>query len=143
MSIIKERWAEIEESLKADHVIIKFQYQNTEITVTRVSVSEGRTKLAVWFNGKIGGAWGLPDNKNFNPLCALFWHKRTKSLYPPKRIREMQKAVGKRAAKSVIPNPDAKFTYYMPYFSKASVLVRQFRRIEGLTVEEPEEWVVL
>lgn len=143
MSITKEQWAGIEESLKAHYVVIKFQYQDTEIAVTRVSAGEGKTVLAVWFNGKTHCAWGIPGSDNFNPLCELFWHKRTKSLYSPKRIKELQKAYGKRAAKRVIPNIEAKYTYYMPYFSKASVLVRQFRRIEGLTVDDRQKWMVL
>ncbi|HCT7706589.1 TPA: hypothetical protein OT801_000583 [Morganella morganii] len=143
MSITKEQWAGIEESLKAHYVVIKFQYQDTEIAVTRVSVSEGRTKLAVYFNGKIGGAWGLPDSENFNPLCKLFWHKRTKSLYTPGQIKDLEKAYGKRAVKREIPDLYTKYTYYRPHFAKASVLVRQFRRIKGLTVEPQKEWVTL
>lgn len=143
MSITKEQWAGIEESLKAHYVVIKFQYQDTEITVNRVSSGEGRTELAVWINGKIGGAWGIPGNENFNPLCEIFWHKRTKSLYTARQIKDLENVYGKRAATREIPNLHKKTTYYMPYFSKASVLVRQFRRIEGLTVEPPKEWVTL
>ncbi|MEM8145630.1 hypothetical protein Q4R42_16860 [Morganella morganii subsp. sibonii] len=143
MSITKEQWAGIEESLKAHYVVIKFQYQDTEIAVTRVSVSEGRTKLAVYFNGKISAAWGISDSEYFNPLCELFWSKRTKSLYSPAQIKALEKAYGKRAVKREIPDLYTKYTYYRPHFDKASVLVRQFRRIKGLTVEPPKEWVTL
>lgn len=143
MSITKEQWAGIEESLKAHYVVIKFQYQDTEITVNRVSSGEGRTELAVWINGEIGGAWGIQGNENFNPLCEIFWHKHTKSLYTAKQIKALENAYGKRAAKREIPDLYTKYTYYRPHFDKASVLVRQFRRIKGLTVEPPKEWVTL
>lgn len=136
MSITKEQWAEIEASLKSHYVHIKFCHHGTDIEVTRVSAGEGKTELAVYLDGKIGGGWGFPDSEHFNPLCELFWHQRNKSYYTPKQIKVWEKALGKRGAKKTLPKLHQKLTYYMPYFSKASVLVRQFKRVDGLTVAE-------
>ncbi|WP_368890454.1 hypothetical protein [Morganella morganii] len=134
MSITKEQWAGIEESLKSHYVRIKFFHHGTYIQVTRVSTGEGKTELAVYLDGVICVGWGFPDGEHFNPLCELFWHQRNKSYYTPKQIKDCEKALGKRQAKKTFPKLHQKLTYYTPYFSKASVLVRQFRRIDGLTV---------
>ena len=135
MSISKEQWAEIEEKLKGYYAYIKFQHQDTEVCVIRVDAGEGRTKLVVYLNDQICAGWGWPNCDAFNPLVELFWSKRLTSIYKPKKIKELEKIFGKRGAKKEIPNLHKKITWYHPYFSKASVLVRQFKRIEGLTLK--------
>ncbi len=135
MSISKEQWAKIEGDLKSYFASVDFQYQDTEIGIRRVSAGEGKTKLAVFLDSEICSGWGLPNSDVFNPLVMLFWSKRQKSYYSPTKVKKLEKIWGKRRAKKEIPNLHDKFTWYWPYFSKASVLVRQFKRIEGLTLK--------
>lgn len=135
MSISKEQWAKIEGDLKGYFASVDFQYQDTEIGIRRVSAGEGKTKLAVFLDSEIRSGWGLPNSDVFNPLVVLFWSKRQKSHYSPTKVKKLEKIWGKRRAKKEIPNLHDKFTWYWPYFSKASVLVRQFKRIEGLTLK--------
>ncbi|MGZ0011836.1 hypothetical protein [Providencia hangzhouensis] len=135
MRISKEQWAKIEGDLKNYFASVDFQYKDTEVGVRRVSAGEGKTVLAVYLNSEICTGWGLPNSDAFNPLVEYFWSKRQKSLYSPKQVKELEKIWGKRHAKKEIPNLHEKLTWYYPGFSKASVLVRQFKRIEGLTLK--------
>lgn len=135
MSISKEQWAKIEEDLKGYFASVDFQYENTEVSVRRVGYGEGQTKLAIYLDSQICYGWGWSNSDAFNPLVKFFWAKRQKSLYSPTKVKKLEKIWGKRRAKKEVPNLHEKFTWYQPYFSKASVLVRQFKRIEGLTLK--------
>lgn len=136
MNINKEQWAEIEEKLTYDHSYINFQYKDTEINVMRKKVKEGKTELAVYLDGKICVGWGFTDSELFNPLTKLFWKQVSRSLYSQRYIKQMEKIWGKRQAKKEFPKLHEKLTYYRHAFSKASVLVRQFKCIKGLSLKD-------
>ncbi|WP_368919977.1 hypothetical protein [Providencia vermicola] len=135
MSISKEQWEKIEGDLKDYFASVDFQYKGIEIGVRRASIGEGRTALAVFLDGEICSGWGWPNSDVFNPLVECFWSKRQKSYYSPTKVKKLEKIYGKRRVKKEISNLHEKFTWYYPYFSKASVLVRQFKRIEGLALK--------
>ncbi|WPA91027.1 hypothetical protein QS795_011070 [Providencia zhijiangensis] len=135
MGISKEQWVKIEGDLKDYFASVDFQYKGIEIGVRRVSIGEGKTALAVFLDGEIRTGWGWTNSDVFNPLVECFWSKRQKSYYSPARVKKLEKIYGKRRVKKEISNLHEKLTWYHPYFSKASVLVRQFKRIEGLTLK--------
>ncbi|MTC34161.1 hypothetical protein GKR67_05985 [Providencia alcalifaciens] len=135
MGISKEQWVKIEGDLKDYFASVDFQYKGIEIGVRRVSIGEGKTALAVFLDGEIRTGWGWTNSDVFNPLVECFWSKRQKSYYSPTRVKKLEKIYGKRRVKKEISNLHEKLTWYHPYFSKASVLVRQFKRIEGLTLK--------
>ncbi|HEQ1859967.1 TPA: hypothetical protein VEO38_003553 [Providencia alcalifaciens] len=135
MRISKEQWVKIEGDLKDYFASVDFQYKGIEIGVRRVSIGEGKTALAVFLDGEIRIGWGWINSDVFNPLVECFWSKRQKSYYSPTRVKKLEKIYGKRRVKKEISNLHEKLTWYHPYFSKASVLVRQFKRIEGLTLK--------
>ncbi|MTC39269.1 hypothetical protein GKR70_12225 [Providencia alcalifaciens] len=134
MRISKAQWVKIEEKLKEHFGCVKFQYQDTEVCVIRTYAGEGKTKLTVYLNDQICAGWGWTSCDVFNPLVEFFWSKRSTSIYKPKQVREFEKIFGKRGAKKEVPNLHKKITWYHPCFSKASALVRQFKRIEGLSL---------
>ncbi|PAJ68704.1 hypothetical protein CJF42_26260, partial [Pseudoalteromonas sp. NBT06-2] len=81
--------------------------------------------------GEIKGAWSLADHER--PACIEnVWKEKIRSRYSPSAIKKLEKEIGKRNAKKHVPNLHEKYSYHVPYFSKASVLVRQFKKIEGL-----------
>ncbi|EPG7578644.1 hypothetical protein M0K77_003065 [Providencia rettgeri] len=139
MSISKEQWEKIEGDLKDYFASVDFQYKGIEISVRRVSIGEGRTALAVFLDGEMRSGWGWPNSDVFNPLVECFWSKRQKSYYSPTKVKKLEKIYGKRRVKKEISNLHEKFTWYHPYFSKASVLVRQFKRIKELTLKVDNE----
>lgn len=139
MSISKEQWTKIEGDLKGYFASVDFQYKDTEVSVRRVSSGEGKTVLAVYLDSQIYTGWGRINGEDFNPLVELFWTKRQKSLYSPTKVKKLEKIWGKRLAKKEIPNLHDKSTWYEPWFSKASVLVRQFKRVKELTLKVNNE----
>ncbi|MCD2529435.1 hypothetical protein LPL65_15510 [Providencia huaxiensis] len=139
MSISKEQWEKIEGDLKDYFASVDFQYKGIEISVRRISIGEGRTALAVFLDGEMRSGWGWPNSDVFNPLVECFWSKRQKSYYSPTKVKKLEKIYGKRRVKKEISNLHEKFTWYHPYFSKASVLVRQFKRIKELTLKVDNE----
>lgn len=139
MSISNEQWKKIEEDLKGYFASVDFQYKDTEVSVRRVSAGEGKTALAVYLDSQIYTGWGRLNGDDFNPLVELFWSKRQKSLYSPTKVKKLEKAWGKRLVKKEIPNLHDKFTWYNPWFIKASVLVRQFKRVKELTLKVDNE----
>ena len=133
--ITKEQWAAIEKEMSGGWVSIRFRYKGHEIGVSRERKSESTTVLTVYIDGVIKGAWACsPDKKpdDMPEFLPQVWSTKTQSLYSPKKIAELEKSIGKRKAKQYFPNLHAKVQIYMPYFSKASVLCRQFKKLEGL-----------
>ncbi|WP_233007180.1 hypothetical protein [Rheinheimera faecalis] len=133
--ITKEQWAAIEKEMSGGWVSIKFSYKGHEISVSRERKNESTTVLTVYIDGVIKGGWAcLIDKKpdDMPEFLPQVWSTKTISLYSPKKIAELEKSVGKRMAKKYVPNLHAKTQMYLPYFSKASVLCRQFKKLEGL-----------
>ncbi|SFC04707.1 hypothetical protein [Pseudoalteromonas denitrificans] len=138
MSITKAQWAAIETELKGFLPTVNFKLGDDEINISKVRASENKFELGVFINGDIKGDWYLGEK--VRPACIeQVWKKKTKAIYSPKRIKEIEKAWGKRLAKKEFTNLHDKITYHLPYFSKASILVRQFKKIEGLELIPKKE----
>ena len=137
MTITKQDWIEIEEELKSMFVHIEFKLKDDVISVHRVQSGEGKTELGVYINHEIKGTWYLDDKER--PACITdVWCEKSKAIYKAKDIKEIEKILGKRAAKKQFPKLHERMVYWVPYFSKASVVVRQFKKIDGLTLIKKE-----
>jgi hypothetical protein len=139
--ITNEQWNGIQETLKY-HGNVRFRYQGTIIEASRGFVSEGKTAIDIYFDGRWKGVWARKDSSEYNPLTELFWSKRYISYYTPKQRTQIEKIYGKRRALKEYPKLYDKHEYLLPYFSKASVLVRQFKKIEGLELIPPNEAII-
>ncbi|MGR5240237.1 hypothetical protein ACPV36_05010 [Photobacterium damselae] len=139
MAITKEQWEEIERNLSGCFGHAAFLYKGHELTVTRQSVSESQTALIVYINGRYATAWGYPNLESKIPAPEIVpevWRARTKALYTTKQIKELEKGLGKRACKEM--GIYEKRHFHVPDFSKASVLVRQYKKLDGIELLEPE-----
>ncbi|MCY9855427.1 hypothetical protein [Vibrio mediterranei] len=136
-AISTEEWAAIQERLASGSPVCeRFLYKGHKIQVQRVLVSESRTLLAVYIDGEIKGAWLLSDSKVERPtVIDDVWFLKTRSNYSSNYIREAEKAFGKRAVKKHIPDLHGKYQYRIPYFNKASSLVRQFKKLDGIALD--------
>ncbi|MGS4819056.1 hypothetical protein ACN4GA_08415 [Raoultella terrigena] len=130
----KALWEQVADELKSYFCHVQFRYQDTVITVARQRDGESRTLLAVYFNDTMCAGWGCEDSEVFNPLTRIFWHEKKMRWYSAKRVAEIEKSIGKRAAKKYFPNLHDYMSYRAPYFTSSSVLVRQFRKADGLTL---------
>lgn len=136
--ITNELWNAIEEELAKPCACEHFQLGEHKITVQRVRKSESVPCLAVFIDDKIKGSWSLDKEENKPSCLEKVWRKRTRALYNSKTIKDVEKGLGKRKAKERFPDLYDKAHWYVPDFSTAKSLVRQFKRIEGLTyITEP------
>ncbi|MBP1130466.1 MULTISPECIES: hypothetical protein [Serratia] len=137
-TISKAQCEKIADDLQRVFCHVQFNYQGTEISIVREHVSESRSHLVVYFDNKHCPGWGWKDSEQFNPLTGLFWSQRKRKLYPAKRVAEIEKQMGKRKAKEYFPQLHDSFCYSVPYFSSSLSLVRQFKKVAGLTLLSQE-----
>ncbi|EMF7446548.1 hypothetical protein V8073_001491 [Vibrio parahaemolyticus] len=136
--ITKEMWEDIEAEMSGSWVNIEFGYKGYVLTIVRARVSESKTCLQVYIDGFIKGEWsGLDGITSKAPeILADVWCRRTKAKRSAKHIADLTKIYGKRGVKKRFPDLNDKWTFYVPEFSKASVLCRQFKKLEGLELKK-------
>ncbi|MDA0126490.1 hypothetical protein OH458_00160 [Vibrio sp. MarTm2] len=140
-SITKEMWEKIEAEMSGSWVAISFIYKGHEVSVNRVRVSESRTCLQVYIDGFIKVEWVSFDGKDgisekAPEILADVWCRKTKAKYDTKFKTAVTKIYGKRGVKKKYPDLESKHVFYVPSFSKASVLCRQFKKLEGLELKK-------
>lgn len=133
--ISEEQWKAIEEKLAGWFVQQKFQLGEFEICVQKERYKENRYCLVVYIDGTWQGKWMEPDkDEKYGPIVKKVWRRRTFALYPPKKKAQLEKSLGKRRARKLFPNFDKVHERWVPDFSTAKSLVRQFKKAEGLTL---------
>ncbi|WP_293266765.1 hypothetical protein [Neptunomonas sp.] len=137
--ITKEQWDDIENDLTGMFASVKFQYGEHEIIASRERVGEGKYDLVVYVDGYIKGAWYMPDKEGFLPVIKDVWRTRKKAIYSPQKKAKIIKDLGKRLTKEVYLELDKTIVYYSPDFTTAKSLVRQYKKLEGLTLIQSEE----
>ncbi|MCG6233084.1 hypothetical protein [Vibrio furnissii] len=137
--ITKEMWEDIEAEMSGSWVVIDFLYKGHVVEVRRAQVSESKTCLQVYIDGFIKGEWvffdangGIGISDEAPEILSDVWCKKTKAKYSNKFKNSMIKIYGKRRVKKEYPDLDDSFVYYVPEFSKASVLCRQFKKLDGI-----------
>ncbi|EOW9438201.1 hypothetical protein ACOCGT_001187 [Vibrio cholerae] len=135
--ITKEMWQKIEQEMSGSWVSIVFAYKGYELTVNRVRESESKTSLQVYVDGEICGRWISFDGKGgvsekSPAILPDVWCKKTKAKYSARFKARMTKILGKRGVKKEWPDLDDLWVFHVPNFSKASVLCRQYKKLEGI-----------
>ncbi|ENM4022603.1 hypothetical protein DDN27_003472 [Vibrio cholerae] len=132
--ITKEMWEDIEAEMSGSWVNIQFTYKGHEVSVQRARVSESKTCLQVYIDGFIKGEWMTIEGVTEKAPSILpdVWCKKTKSKYRSDYKEHVTKLYGKKRVKTKCPDLDDKWEFYVPTFSKASVLCRQFKKLEGI-----------
>jgi hypothetical protein len=125
--ITKEQWQAISEELKGMMPIVNFELNGREISIRRERKSESKSLLAVY-------GWSDPKSEKFDPIAEKLWFKKKIKHYSAKNKADMEKKIGKRRLRKLMPNIDAESIYYMPYFGSSRTLIGQYKKIEGLSV---------
>ena len=133
--ITKEKWSEIETELKTLFGRVEFKLNDLTITVIRRSISEGKTELVVFLDHQCRGDWANPNSDLFNPLVVTLWRKASRGMYTTSAVKQIEKIFGKRRAVKKYPDLHGRFEFYLPTFKTAASVVRQYKRIKGLTLE--------
>jgi len=138
-AITKEQWAALEERLKRHWVSENLQYQGHEICIQKERLKENQYCLVVYIDGTWCGKWMDGTDETYGPLVKLFWRERKFAVHKPKAKAQLIKSFGKRRAREIFSNLDKVIIHYAPYFATAASIVRQFKKVEGLTLKEPEK----
>ncbi|AYO14396.1 hypothetical protein D0812_12850 [Vibrio owensii] len=134
-------WADIQSQLEGFLANVSFKYKGHKISVVREHQSESSSKLAVYIDDRIKGAWislNFGETGDVNKLKERpaviddVWMLKTKARYDKKFIASVEKIWGKREAKKRYPDLHGKRQFRWPYFNKASSVVRQFKKLEGI-----------
>ncbi|TVP09810.1 hypothetical protein [Shewanella sp. KCT] len=141
MAISKAQWQQVEDELAGSWVNVAFSYQGVELLIRRERRNESTTVLAVYLDGVIKGAWmcqvkDLPADAP--SILPKVWVIKSMARYKRKSIVDIEKIWGKRRAKKEYPDLHSRIEYLVPYFSKASVLCRQFKKLEGLELTKAQ-----
>lgn len=133
MKITKEQWAAIEEELKGLFVNVEFEYKGHNLTIAREKESESKTCLVVYIDGKYSSQWMRAEGGR-PAIVPEVWKTNSRAYYKPSRVKEIEKSFGKREAKKYFPQLHERYEIQLPFFSKSSVLCRQFKKLDGLTL---------
>ena len=136
MTITKEQWQAVEKELASGWIDVKFEYKGFELAIQRQRESENKTLLAVYINGTVKGAWAWFDKacEDRPEIIKDVWKLTTRARYKPSMVKKLEKVYGKRRAKKEYPALHERHEHWMPYFPKASVLCRQFKKLEGIKI---------
>lgn len=141
-SITKEKWKELEGEMSRGWVSIRFKYKGYDLYITRVNLSESKSALAVYIDDVINHGWGMQSFgsavENTPTIIDEVWKKCTKAKYSQKQIKDIEKIFGKRRGKKRFPDLYGRYEYFTGIFSKASVLCRQFKKLESLELIKGE-----
>ena len=132
MSISKEQWLAIEEELKGSYCQVDFKIDGHEVGLRKRFVAENKIAIIAYVDGKISGSDCLEDGDDFRPIVKKVHRARVKHHYSPAKKKKMEKEFGKRRVREIFKSFDITWTYYDPSFSTASVLIRQYKKLEGL-----------
>lgn len=134
MTISKEQWAGIQNTLSDLYSRVEFKLPSGEIiAVYKAMVSENKLALTVWIDDTRSEAWGWPTHKGFRPITKQVWRRKT---YKP-GASIIRRASQTRDGKRWLKRKENAYLhevveYWVCYFTTAASLVRQFRKIEGL-----------
>ena len=145
MTITAAQWKEISARLKRQWVHMEFSLKGHSITIQRTRKTESTTVLAVYIDNTISGKWMKlideidPADEFMNQVVKQVWFHRFKAMYSGKQLAAMEKfkrGIGVKRFKEMYgDDPKSEgITFLRPMFGSAAVLVRQFKKIEGLTL---------
>ncbi|HEH9616931.1 MULTISPECIES: hypothetical protein [Pasteurella] len=126
MSISNEKWSEIARKL-SELWNVSFLYKGRLIEVNW-KIHKNKIIWFVFIDGAVNFFWSSKESEMFY-LVEKFWFKRSRSLYTQKQRKEYKGLISKKSL-------EKKIGYFQPYFTSVSTLVRQFKKIEGLTIKE-------
>lgn len=128
MSITNEEWSEIARKL-SELWSVSFLYDGHLIEV-HFRIHKNKIIWFVFIDSAAIGKWASEESEMFY-LVEKFWFKRSRSLYTQKQRKEYKGLISKKSL-------GQKISYFQPYFTSVSTLVRQFKKIEGLTIKEED-----
>lgn len=138
MSVTKEQWAAVKETLKGLYFDVKFRLQTgEEITVNKRFIAENKMALVVWIDGERNPGWGFQNLDTFRPVVKQVWHRKT---FRP-AAKEVRRISALKGGKAYLKRKENQYLhkvveYWECTFSTAAALVRQFSKIDSIELVE-------
>ncbi|TEB10024.1 hypothetical protein Pmgp_02719 [Pelotomaculum propionicicum] len=91
-----------------------------EVTLRLGRISQFKNAILVYINGEVRGEWLLKDCEERR----RFFQPVKRSVLSRKTCSGLRKISKKLRQKAGLPDPDAKYTYYCPYWTSFKSLKR-------------------
>ncbi len=133
-------WECVQKTLESPFAAVAFKYKGHKISVVREYKNESSSKLAVYIDDRVNLKWvssNFDESDEVKERPAVIddvWMLKTKAKYDNRYIARVEKILGKRKAKKRYPDLHDKRQYRWPLFNKASSVVRQFKKLEGIEI---------
>lgn len=145
MTITAAQWKQISDHLKCQHAQVEFSLNSYSISISRERKSESISHLCVYIDGYIKGVWMKllteidPADAFMNQVVKQVWFHEFKARHSRDQLAKLEKIkrrIGVKTFKEIYgEDPKSEgFTILFPNFPSSAVLVRQFKKIEGLTL---------
>lgn len=109
----KQDWKEVEESLKSFYSIARLRCDGYEVAFVLKRISQMKNGICVYVNSVLEGKWLLEDcEERRRFLCPM-----KKSVYSRKQKEGLKKFSKRLRTRLDLPDPDKKYTYYLPYWT--------------------------
>ncbi len=140
MAISAEQWEVINTKLQNQFASVHFALDGRKITVQwrRSSRTRIQYSLFVFIDEKIRISTGWPSHGDYDSFVEKVWRKKTRTT----SLFKKQDLDGKSKRQIAIINklkkeyPDRVLVWYEPCFCTPGLLIRQYKKLEGLEVIE-------
>lgn len=113
-------WKEVEEELKSLYSLVKLKCDGYEVALALRRISQFENAILIYVNGVMKGKWIIEDCEERR----RFFQPCSKSSYSQKQKESMKKISKRLRKKYDLPDPDAKYTFYRPYWKSFTALKR-------------------
>lgn len=125
--ITVEQWKQIKTALDGICGGVKFRYKEKTLSVY-VTQRGRKLELEVYINGEIRGYWQNPVSE-MHPLAKEVWYTSIRQVYSAKQKKELKHFLNKKEL-------NQKVETLLPWFPSPTVLIRQYKKLEGLELLE-------
>jgi hypothetical protein len=122
----KEQWQEVEAGMSSIWVTVYLRCDGYLVMATLVRVSVSKLEVHVFVDGFLKGAWILPKDGVYPDQAVRFYRPVDKLRYPPKFVKQMEKAIGKRRCQA--EGYYDKRRYYQPTWGTPAAFLRHLKK---------------
>jgi len=120
----KAEWDEWEGALRGLFGGIDMTIDGYDVKIRRERISANQLVNTIYVNGTIKGEWAASHREgepaDLPEVTKRFYRRRLRSLYPGKKRKDAEKAMGKRLAKKY--GFTARWVSYYPWWNSARML---------------------
>jgi len=117
-SITAQEWKEIEEHLKSFYSTVRLNCDGYDVALRLERIDQFKNGILVYVNGELKMKWLGEDCEERR----RFLRPVKKSAFSQKQKASLKKMSKRLRQKAGLPDPDASYTYYAPYWTSFRTL---------------------